>query len=71
MWAESVEHFEAQGTLHPFVWMNYAASWQEPIKSYGEENIRRLKEAKKKYDPSNLFGRLQTSLPDGFKVDVS
>ncbi|KAK8052712.1 hypothetical protein PG996_012013 [Apiospora saccharicola] len=51
--------------LVPFIYWNYAFSDQDALQSYGEENVRKLQAASKKYDPSGLF---QTACPGGFKL---
>ncbi|KAK3303780.1 putative oxidoreductase [Chaetomium strumarium] len=56
---------KAQGAWHPFVYLNYAAPWQDPIASYGEEAVRRLKEVRKRVDPKGVFTKL---VPGGFKI---
>lgn len=48
------------------LYMNDAAREQDPIGSYGSENIRRLKEVACKYDPLQVFQVLQN---DGFLLD--
>lgn len=53
------------GYHSPFKYLNYAAYWQNPIGSYGAQNVVKLKAASQKYDPSGLF---QTGAPGGFKV---
>lgn len=51
------------GLLVPFVFMN-DSNWQEdPIASYGAENVARLKRISRKYDPEQIFQNLQG---DGF-----
>ncbi|KUI67310.1 Bifunctional solanapyrone synthase [Cytospora mali] len=52
-------------TALEFVYLNYAAAFQDPIASYGEENRRRLQEVSRKYDPQGLF---QKAVPGGFKL---
>lgn len=61
--AESV----AKKTSVDYIFMNYAASFQDPISSYGAENKRKLQEVSKKYDPEGLF---QKNVPGGFKLDI-
>ncbi|TDZ24366.1 Bifunctional solanapyrone synthase [Colletotrichum orbiculare MAFF 240422] len=58
--------YSATLDAHPtYVYMNYANAEQDVIGSYGEENIRFLKETAAKYDPAGFF---QTRVPGGFKV---
>lgn len=57
----------AKNTSVPYVFMNYAASFQDPISSYGAENKRKLQNVSKKYDPEGLF---QKGVPGGFKLFV-
>ncbi|KAI0174427.1 hypothetical protein BJ166DRAFT_620922 [Pestalotiopsis sp. NC0098] len=49
----------------PYIYWNYAFSDQDALRSYGEENVRKLQEANKKYDPKGVF---QTACPGGFKL---
>lgn len=56
-----------RGTAVPFEYLNYAAQFQDPIGSYGEDNKKRLQEVSKKYDPEGFF---QTAVPGGFKLFV-
>jgi hypothetical protein len=46
---------EEQHALHPFKYSNYAAWWQDPPKSWGENAMSTLKEVSRKYDPNGLF----------------
>ncbi|KAK2782709.1 hypothetical protein FQN53_009633 [Emmonsiellopsis sp. PD_33] len=48
-----------------FLYMNYASQFQDPIGGYGEENVRKLREAAKYDDPGQVLGRL---LNGGFKI---
>ncbi|CAO2653667.1 Nn.00g030780.m01.CDS01 [Neocucurbitaria sp. VM-36] len=45
--------------------MNYADSYQNPLGSYGAENVNKIRAASKKYDPTGVF---QTQCPGGFKI---
>jgi hypothetical protein len=54
-----------RGLLHPFVYLNYAAPWQDPIASYGAAEKKRLQQVSKKYDPARIF---QKAVPGGFKL---
>ncbi|POS76992.1 oxidoreductase [Diaporthe helianthi] len=49
----------------PYVYLNYAASHQDPIASYGEENVERLRSIAKAVDPEGVF---RTQVPGGFKI---
>lgn len=61
-----IEHnADTKGQLVPFIYWNYAFSDQNSLQSYGEENVRKLQEASKKYDPRGLF---QKACPGGFKL---
>lgn len=56
---------EEMGLSHPYIYTNYASSFQKPILSYGEENVKKLRATQKKYDPFLVFERLQ---PGGCKL---
>lgn len=53
------------GALHPFVYLNYAAPWQDPIASYGNASMTRLEKVRQQYDPAKVF---TDQVPGGFKV---
>lgn len=38
---------------------------QDPLRSYGVENVAKIRAAAKKYDPKSFF---QTRVPGGFKI---
>lgn len=48
----------------PFVYLPYAAEYQDPIAGYGVENLRRLRAVAEEVDPTGVF---QTQVPGGFK----
>ncbi|KAI1382908.1 uncharacterized protein F4822DRAFT_440683 [Hypoxylon trugodes] len=52
-------------TALEFVYLNYAADFQDPSASYGPRNKQMLQEVSKKYDPDGLF---QRGVPGGFKL---
>lgn len=56
---------KTEGFYHDFKHLNYAASFQNPIGSYGPAAVTNLKAVSRKYDPHGLF---QTSVPGGFKL---
>ena len=55
----------AAGLFDRFKYLNYAASWQDPISGYGPVNKARLRAVSRKYDPAGLF---QEGVPGGFKL---
>jgi hypothetical protein len=48
-----------------YLYLNYAASWQDPLSGYGAANKARLQAVSKKYDPRGIF---QKQVPGGFKL---
>ncbi|KAI4601045.1 hypothetical protein KJ359_012232 [Pestalotiopsis sp. 9143b] len=62
--ARSVE----TGTGVDFAYLNYADKTQDPISTYGEENVAFLQSVSAKYDPEQI---LQTRVPGGFKLPKS
>jgi hypothetical protein len=54
-----------EGTFHKYKYLNFAASFQEPLASYGADELEKLKTVAKKYDPRGVF---QTQVPGGFKL---
>lgn len=52
------------GLSAPYVYLNYADVSQDPIRTYGEDNVRRLWAASRNYDPQGL---LQTRV-QGYKL---
>ncbi|PWY93673.1 FAD-binding domain-containing protein [Aspergillus sclerotioniger CBS 115572] len=59
--ADAKEKGQAVG----FTFMNYASGFQDPVASYGVENVSRLQGVSRKYDPEGVFQRL---VPGGFKL---
>lgn len=53
----------ARGVNIPYLFMNDAGSEQAVLQSFGADNVRRLKSIAAKYDPKEVFQRLQN---DGF-----
>ncbi|KNG90990.1 hypothetical protein ANOM_000680 [Aspergillus nomiae NRRL 13137] len=51
---------KANGTYLPYQYCNYAARDQDPLASYGAENVARLKAVASKYDPDGVFQTLQS-----------
>ncbi|RFU78088.1 6-hydroxy-d-nicotine oxidase [Trichoderma arundinaceum] len=65
-WVQDVKQFAAtiDGNL-PWAYLNYADKSQDPLASYGLDNVRKIKEVVAKYDPEQVF---QTLSPGGFKI---
>ncbi|KAL3421639.1 FAD binding domain-containing protein [Phlyctema vagabunda] len=53
------------GLYHPFIYLNYAASHQDPIAGYGTASRAHLQRTSRKYDPSGVF---QKCVPGGYKL---
>ena len=53
------------GTHYPFVYLNYAADWQDPVASYGRRSVERLRKVQRDVDPRSFFARYA---PGGFKI---
>lgn len=48
-----------------WTYLNYADGYQDPLASYGAENVAKIRAAASKYDPKQSF---QTRVPGGFKI---
>lgn len=55
------------GGVVPWIYLNYAHSSQDVLQSYGQENLRLIRETAAKYDSEGVFQRL---CPGGFKLLV-
>ena len=66
-WVDSVAEFSRgiDGGLLEWRYLNFADKTQDPMASYGEANIKLMKEVAAKYDPEQVFQKL---CPGGFKV---
>lgn len=53
------------GLYNKYLYLNYAAQWQDPIGGYGAANKAQLQAVSKKYDPKGVF---QAQVPGGFKL---
>lgn len=47
------------GTFLDFKYSNYASRDQDPLGSYGSENVRKLRDIARRYDPDGVFQRFQ------------
>ncbi|KAL4816909.1 hypothetical protein BDW67DRAFT_40086 [Aspergillus spinulosporus] len=54
-------------SYEPFLYLNYAAHWQDPIASYGEKSIEMLRRVSRAVDPQGLF---REGMPGGFKIPL-
>ncbi|KAL9948128.1 hypothetical protein D7B24_002378 [Verticillium nonalfalfae] len=54
-----------KGLATEFLYIGDAAEWQDPIQTYGEENLKRLRAARDQYDPQLVFTKLAWG---GFKL---
>ncbi|KAI4226686.1 MAG: hypothetical protein L6R36_002999 [Xanthoria steineri] len=52
---------EQRGSYIPFLFMNDGSRDQSPLSMYGAENVARLKSVSRKYDPSQVFQKLQSN----------
>ncbi|KAI1213968.1 FAD-binding domain-containing protein [Annulohypoxylon truncatum] len=50
-----------------FLYLNYCDGSQNPLGNYGEENVKKMKEASAKYDPIGVF---QERVPGGYKISM-
>ncbi|KAL4954779.1 hypothetical protein BDW69DRAFT_204963 [Aspergillus filifer] len=53
------------GGDYPYIYLNYAGADQNPLRSYGEENLVFLQDVAREIDPEGVF---QGAVPGGFKV---
>jgi FAD binding domain len=63
--AESRARAKVLGLDHRYLYMNYASQFQDPIRGYGDLNTAKLKKIARRYDPDEVFQRLQ---PGYFKL---
>lgn len=60
----SIARAKARRAYNRYLYLNYASPWQEPIASYGPDNVKQLQAVSRKYDPTRVFQRLV----DGYKL---
>lgn len=56
-----------RGLFNEYIYLNYAAQWQDTIRSYGDANVQFMRSVSKRYDPNAIF---QKAVPGGFKLGV-
>jgi hypothetical protein len=65
-YGEEMQAFAASKSgLVNWQFMNYADAYQDPLASYGAENVKKIRTAAQKFDPEGIF---QTKAPGGFKI---
>lgn len=62
-WSENMAR--ERGLLARFLYMNYALGTQDVIGSVGEDNLKRMREIQRAYDPDDVFGKYWKG---GFKL---
>ena len=65
--AQTQQVAESMGLSNPYIYLNYAAVWQDPIDGHGVVVKNELREVSEKYDPTGVF---QKQVPGGFKLFV-
>ena len=55
----------SRGLFNKFEYLNYAASYQDPIAGFGQASKANLQAVSRKFDPTGFF---QTTVPGGFKL---
>lgn len=63
--AKAAELARKRDALMPNQWMNNAAETADVIRTYGKENIKKMKAVSQKYDKEGIFQRL---VPGGYKL---
>jgi len=53
------------GVYNRYIYLNYAADFQDVLGGYGEKSVAFMKEVSRKYDPQQMF---QRQVPGGFKL---
>lgn len=65
-WVKNVEDYaKSVGSDVEWKYLNYAHDTQDPLASYGAENVELIRAAAAKYDPEGIF---QSRVPGGFKI---
>ncbi|KAF1924723.1 FAD binding domain-containing protein [Didymella exigua CBS 183.55] len=66
MFKRTAAEAEKRGLASKYIYMNYGSKYQDVIASYGSANKARLKSIARKYDPKQVFQKLQ---PGYFKLE--
>lgn len=68
-WVKNVEDYaKSIGSDVEWKYLNYAHDTQDPLATYGAENVELIRAAAAKYDPEGIF---QSRVPGGFKISKS
>lgn len=52
---ELAAYAKSLSTDNEFIYLDYADAGQDPLASYGAENVRKMKGAARRYDPGEVF----------------
>jgi hypothetical protein len=65
-WVKQVQAYtQSVGKGSDYLYLNYADGFQEPIATYGEDSVKYLQRASRKYDKEGVF---QRAAKGGFKI---
>ncbi|KAJ5423850.1 FAD-binding type 2 [Penicillium cf. griseofulvum] len=64
---ELTTYSKSIGADNEYIYLNYANSNQDPLSTYGSENVEYIRTVAKKYDQTGVF---QTQVPGGFKISA-
>ena len=65
LFQRSEDAAKKMGLFNEYLYLNYAAQWQDPIRGYGAAQKAKLQAVSRKYDPKGVF---QTQASGGFKL---
>jgi hypothetical protein len=67
VWIEALKDYAStiEGGNLEWTYLNYADKSQNPLGSYGKENVKKLREVAEKYDSQEVFQKL---CPGGYKI---
>ncbi|XEV07541.1 hypothetical protein FSHL1_012828 [Fusarium sambucinum] len=61
-----IAHAKSLGLSEDWVYLAYGDAQQDPLGSYGQDNVNHIRQVAHKYDPEGFF---QKRVPGGFKID--
>lgn len=59
------EYTVTVGADNEYIYLDYADEIQDPLGSYGADNVYKMRAVAQKYDPKGVF---QRQVPGGFKI---